>query len=286
MGIVLILIFAGVATSALAFVAWPLIRGPVLQGRWVLAAALGALVLGIGGGTYVLKGHPELALRSLGGAQDSDLKALISRLAWKIRANPGDPRGWALLARGYLTVDDPVDAAAAFKRAVDTAPPEARPGLLSAYGEALTAASGDVTQEAEAAFREALAGDPTDVAARFYLGQAAAERRDNAQALHYWEGLLADAPADAPWRAGLVARIAMLKGGPPPSIAAMVQRLADRLKAAPNDPQGWQQLVRSYAVLGDVANARKSLVSARRALSGQRDALAALDAEARTLHLQ
>ena len=85
--------------------------------------------------------------------------------------------------------------------------------MLSAYGEALTlAAQGDVTPEAEAAFRAALAGDPKDVKARFYLGQAYAERRDSAHALALWQSLLADTPPNAPWRGVLLDRIAILSG--------------------------------------------------------------------------
>lgn len=287
MNIVLVSIFAGIAIVALVFVSWPLWRAPA-KGRWVLAAALAAFMLGIAGGSYVLLGHPELALRTLQGPNETDLRALVSKLAWRVRQSPGDVRGWTLLGRGYLTLGDANDAAAAFKKAAILAPPEARPALLSAYGEALTVATfGTVTPEAEAAFKAALAGNPSDLASRFYLGQAYAERRDRVRALQMWESLLADTPPSAPWRDTLVDRIAMLKGaaGGPPNIAAMVQGLADRLKTYPNDPVGWRRLVKAYVVLGETDKAEAALADGRKALAGDSAQRAALDDEARELKL-
>jgi cytochrome c-type biogenesis protein CcmH len=66
----------------------------------------------------------------------------------------------------------------------------------------------------------------------------------------------------------------------------MVASLAARLKAAPNDPEGWQRLIRAYVVLGRVDRARAALEDARTVLAKDADALAALSAEARTLKLE
>jgi len=49
-----------------------------------------------------------------------------------------------------------------------------------------------------------------------------------------------------------------------PQIEAMVQKLADRLKANPNDLQGWYMLARSYASLGRFQESLKALDQARR----------------------
>jgi len=49
-----------------------------------------------------------------------------------------------------------------------------------------------------------------------------------------------------------------------PEIEAMVQKLADRLKANPNDLQGWYMLARSYASLGRFQDSLKALDQARR----------------------
>jgi cytochrome c-type biogenesis protein CcmH len=43
----------------------------------------------------------------------------------------------------------------------------------------------------------------------------------------------------------------------------MVEGLAARLAAEPDDPEGWVRLVRSYAVLGDAARRDAALAQAR-----------------------
>jgi len=144
-----------------------------------------------------------------------------------------------------------------------------------------------VPPEAEAAFNAALAGNPKDGAARYYLGQVYASRNDSARALALWRSLLADTPPNAPWRAALVDRIAMLtaQGGGGPDISVMVQSLAARLSLHPDDPEGWQRLIRSYAVLGARDKAVAALADARRALRNNPAALAQLAREAGELKL-
>jgi cytochrome c-type biogenesis protein CcmH len=68
-------------------------------------------------------------------------------------------------------------------------------------------------------------------------------------------------------------------------IAAMVDGLAQRLKANPQDAPGWVRLVQSYVVLGERAKALEALGEARRHLAGNPSALAELAALAKTLGL-
>lgn len=297
---VLVLIFLGFAAIAAGFVVWPILRRreDVLRGRAVLAAAAAFLVLGVGGGVYLILGSPQVALRSLTGASVTDLPGLVTELVSRVRNDPQDLTAWTLLGRGYLTLGDPGDAAAAFKRAVPLAPANQQAALLADYGEALTMAnSGAVPPDAETAFQAALTADPKNEPARFYLGLAYAGRRETAKALDLWEGMLKDAPADAPWRRMVEAHVAALKGqtgqgqtggtaGAAPDVGAMVARLAARLKTQPNDPEGWQMLIRSYSMLGETDKARATLADARAALKADGAALPALEAEARSLGLE
>jgi cytochrome c-type biogenesis protein CcmH len=210
-------------------------------------------------------------------------------MAPRARARPNDPRGWTLLGRGYLTLGDTADAAGAFKRAIFAAGPADRAPLYSAYGEALTlSAEGTVSDEAQKAFEAALAQNPKDFAARYYLGVAYAARRDDGRALALWESLLADAPPNATWREDLVDRIALLRSrnGSVPDVGAMVRSLAVRLRSHPNDPDGWQRLVRAWAVLGDTGKAQSALRDARNALRNDSAALAQLSLEAKHLKLE
>jgi cytochrome c-type biogenesis protein CcmH len=219
------------------------------------------------------------------------LNALIGRLAVVVRNRPSDPRGWAILGRAYLTAGDPSDAAKSFARAITAqrASGVVQPFLYSAYGEALTQdTAGTVTPEAEAAFTQALAGDPRDRAARYYLGLAAAARGNGDKALELWQSLLADVPPNSAVHQDLVDRIAALsarKGGQAPDIAAMVAGLAARLKAHPDDGPGWQRLIRAYAVLGEKDKARQAIADARKAMAAQPEQIAALDAEQKSLGL-
>jgi cytochrome c-type biogenesis protein CcmH len=291
MAVVVLLIFATLALVAVAFVCVPLLRrsDESRRARLLLIGALSTLVLGVAAGCYLLLGNPYLAVRSLSGPSSQDLRGLLAVLAQRVRDRPQDPRGWTLLGRGYLTLGDAADAAAAFRRAIPVAPPGDRPELYSAYGEALTQASGgEVTADAEEAFRTALRSNPKDSAARYYLGVAYANRRDTARALALWNSLLADAPSNAPWRAELVDRIALLTGtsGATPDVGTMVNTLAARLKSEPNDSEGWQRLIRAYTVLGDATKARESLAHARTALRGDSGAMARLALEARQLKLE
>jgi cytochrome c-type biogenesis protein CcmH len=285
------LILALIAAVACGFVAWPIWRARGERGRFVLLAAAALFVLGVGGGLYLVLGQPQLAVRALEGEKARDLNALIGRLGVAVRTHPDDPRGWALLGQAYLTAHDPADAAKAFERGIQTAQTLGTPPALfySAYGEALTQASGGiVTPEAEAAFGQALAADPKDQASRYYLGLAEAARGNAARALMLWNSLLADVPVNSPVHGDLVDRIAALTaraGGGPPDVHAMVAGLAARLAANPDDAAGWQRLVRAYAVLGDKAKALAALADARKAMAGRGAVLAALDAEAKELGL-
>jgi cytochrome c-type biogenesis protein CcmH len=278
-----------VALSAGAFVAWPVLRRRVSRGGVVLATAAMLFVLGVGGALYLQLGHPKLATRTLQGDQARDLNALIGRLAVVVRNRPSDPRGWAILGRAYLTAGDPSDAAKSFARAITAqqATGAVQPFFYSAYGEALTQdAAGIVTPEAEAAFTQALAGDPKDRAARYYLGLAAAARGDGGKALELWQSLLADVPPNSAVHQDLVDRIATLtthNGGRAPDISAMVAGLAARLKANPDDGPGWQRLIQAYAVLGEKEKARQAIADARKAMAAQPEQIAALDAEQKSL---
>jgi cytochrome c-type biogenesis protein CcmH len=63
----------------------------------------------------------------------------------------------------------------------------------------------------------------------------------------------------------------------------MVAGLAARLRANPDDPEGWKRLLRAYVVLGKRAAAGSALAQAQSAMKDRPKDLAALDAEAQSL---
>ena len=291
MSAVLIIGVLVVVVAALGFATLPLWRAKNIKGRGLLAGAIALFLLGIGGGTYWMLGEPYLAWRATEGANTRDVNGLVALLIQRVRAAPNDLRAWTFLGRGYMAAGDADEAARAFARASAIAERtgQQNAALDSLYGEALVAsANGVVTDKAEAAFHDALKRDPKDRASRFFLGQALAAKGDKAGALSFWYGLLADIPANSPLHQTLVDRIAMLtaasgKGAPDPK--AMVAALAARLKAQPDDAAGWQRLIRAYTVLGERAKAQDALATARKAFAKDKNALAALDAEAKSLKL-
>jgi cytochrome c-type biogenesis protein CcmH len=282
--------FVLVALLAIAFVAVPLWRTTQKKGRALLAGAIAAFMLAIGGGTYFLVGRPHLAERSAEGLNNiHDINGLVPFLIARVRAHPEDARAWRYLGQAYMAAGDPRDAAKALAKVIElTGKGDA--GLDTAYGETLVAANaGQVPPEAEEAFNAALKIDPKNGPARFYLGMAKAAHNDRAGAIALWQSLLADVPATAPLHQILVDRLAMLTSQGPdgaPNPRAMVAMLAERLKADPNDALGWVRLMRAYTVLGETAKAKQALVSARKAFADNKDAQTAFTTAAKALKLQ
>ena len=275
---------------AVGFAVAPVWRAKTRKGRFVLIAAIALFLLGVGGGTYWMLGQPYLAWRQAQGVQTRDLNGLITLLIARVRSAPTDLQAWVYLGRAYMGAGDPGDAAKAYSRAAAMAAGAGKPnaGLYSLYGEALVAAAnGQVSDEAEAAFRAALKLDPKEPASRFFLGDALAAHGDKPGALSLWNGLLQDTPANSPLHQALVDRIALVsaQAGAAPDPKAMVAMLAGRLKQNPDDAQGWLRLIRAYSVLGERAQAQDALQTARKTFQGRKDILASLDDEAKALKL-
>jgi len=283
--------FIAVALLAILFATFALWRGKS-KGWPLLAGAIALFLLGIGGGTYWLTGRPALAVRAAQGLRTHEVNGLVPFLIARVRKEPGDLQAWIYLGGAYMAAEDPGDAAKAYGRAVTVARlrKTVSPGLYAAYGEALVASNSDaVGDEAVAAFTAALALNPKDPAARFFLAQARAERGDKAVALALWQGLLAETPANSPLHQTLIDRMAQLTAqggaGGAPDPRAMVAQLAAELKADPHNEAGWRRLMRAYTVLGQSDEAKTALTAARKSFAGDKDVLAALDADAKDLKL-
>jgi cytochrome c-type biogenesis protein CcmH len=194
------------------------------------------------------------------------------------------------------------------------------PKRLAGYGKALVLSKdGVVTEDARKALERAVSLDATLVEPRILLIMAKEQDGDYAGAVEAWRKMLADAPADAPWRDMVQERLtqdeAQAAGKPvpaaPPSVAGkgptqedvaaaqemssagrqamietMVQRLADRLAKQSDDLSGWLKLVRAYAVLERKDDAQKALERAKTQFSGNAQAIEQLDSLADELGLK
>jgi cytochrome c-type biogenesis protein CcmH len=173
-------------------------------------------------------------------------------------------------------------------------------------GEALTAAAnGVVTGEAKATFDRAVAIEASHFKAMYYLGLAAQQDGNAAEAGRIWRDLIAKAPPTAPWLSVVRQSLAGVEapGAPPPGpraddiaaasemtpdarnqmIRGMVERLAVRLHENGSDVEGWLRLLRAYMVLGEHDRAKAAAGEARGALAGQPEKLQQLDAGIRDL---
>ena len=283
--------FLVVALLAIAFAAVPLLRGPTKKRGTLLVAAIALFVLAIGSGAYWMVGRPQLAQREARGLETKEVNALIPYLIGRVRQYPNDGRAWRYLGQAYMSARDPANAAKALARAI-AVDGKGDPELNTAYGEALVMANrGVVPPEAESAFTAALAVDPSNEPARFYLGDARRARGDAAGAAQMWQSLLAETAVTTPLYQMLVDRLALLTaqasgaGGGAPDPRRMVEMLAARLKGDPNDALGWVRLMRAYAVLGETAKAKEALATARKTFANNKDAQTAFSTAARALKL-
>ncbi len=151
-------------------------------------------------GVYVVVGAPELAAAPPPGPAPAAARRpdLTAELEQRVLSAPDDASGWNRLGVAYAGADRFSDAAMVFARAARLDPATA--AYPSAEGEALTqAAHGQVTPGARAAFRAALAADPSDPRARYYIALAKDQAGDHPGAMADWNTLIRSAPPDAPW---------------------------------------------------------------------------------------
>lgn len=207
-------------------------RAPIAALAAGAAAPLLAFALYLALGSPGLPSHEFIAAHVETGTQDAEL---VAKLEARLKEHP-DPRGWVLLARSYAAMGRGADAVKAWREALQRSPNPA--AFASPFAEALVqAADGTVTPEAETQFNQALAADPLDARARYYLGLAKAQAGDSRAALQAWTDLLAVSPPDAPWLPVVHKEIERVAAGAkidPASITASAeaQKLAQQAQAS------------------------------------------------------
>jgi len=246
-------------------------------------------------GTPALPDEP-LASRRINPRGAGGIEAAVAAVEARLAAKPDDGKGWAVIAPVYMRLERFSDAAHAYAEALRLLGED--PSRRAAYGEALVAeADGVVTEDARKAFDRALADQPGQPEARFYIALAAEQDGRKADAIRDYESLMADSPPTAQWRRTVSARLAALKGEAEPATGAaipaaqrpmiegMVNRLATRLASNGGSVDEWSRLIRAYTVLHDADKAKAALADARKALGPDADAVASLDKLARALGL-
>jgi cytochrome c-type biogenesis protein CcmH len=163
-----------------------------------LALALAVPVLAVA--VYLAVGNPGALSLQPGeashGVTRAQIEQMVTGLDARLKENPDDVEGWAMLGRSYSVLDRHPEAAAAYANAVKRSPPGAQ--LLADYANALAMAQGQRLEgEPERLIAQALELEPDNVKALMLAGSAAFERKDFKGAIVHWERILKVVPPDA-----------------------------------------------------------------------------------------
>ncbi len=266
--------------------------------RVVLAAAVFAPVLALAG--YLAVGSPGLpdqpfrqrmqAWRADPAKLDPERMAAVMEQV--VAEHPRDPQALLYLAVAQSAAGDPPAAERTLEKAAVVAPGDAR--VWTALGKLRVALGKDqVTPDAQAAFARAHALDPGAPAPRYFLARADVAAGRAQAGLAQLRSLASALPAGDPDRAALENEIAYVastgrlpdvqgdggaaaaaqSGDQAAFIQSMVDRLAGRLKAQPEDPEGWARLIRAYGVLGQADRRDAAIAEVRRRFAARPDAL-------------
>ncbi len=187
---------------------------------WIAALLLVALVPAAAMALYFVLGNPD-ALRTAKTGEgkhamtQTQVIAMVESLAQKMKANPDDPNGWALLARSYAALQRYREAADAYGQAAQRLP--GNPDLLADWADALAMAQNrSLRGQPEEIVRRALALDPKHPKSLALSATAAMERRDYDGALRLWRTLaatLTPGSEEAKDIASVIAEVEMAKAG-------------------------------------------------------------------------
>jgi cytochrome c-type biogenesis protein CcmH len=269
----------------------------------LLGLPIAAVALYLSLGSPLLGDFP-LASRTRTADANQPIDNMVAQVEAHLEKNPTDGRGWTVLAPVLARLGRYDDAVRAYRNAISYAGDGAE--RRSDLGEALAgAAGGVVTAEAKAEFERAVAQNADEPKANYFLGLAAEQDGRQADAAATWRGMLAKAPADAPWRPLIEAALARVGGPAAPALSSdamaaakdmneddrgtmirgMVDRLATRLKQNGDDVQGWLRLMRAYIVMGERDKAASALTDARQAVANDTERLRQLNEGVKNLGL-
>ena len=201
-----------------------------------IALVASALLLAIAVGYSVMRDQAEAPEQPAPVAAASALATPLEALEAHAKAEPAKVAAWTALGQAYFAQSRFADAARAYGEASRIEPASA--ALWSALGEARVMASArdPMPADAVAAFRKAVALDPRDARARYFLAVKQDIGGDHAGAIAAWLGLLAETPADAPWRRDLVRTIEQVGKINRVAVAERISAAERKSPAAPPAP--------------------------------------------------
>jgi cytochrome c-type biogenesis protein CcmH len=196
---------------------------------------------------YGVLGNANALNPNAAASADPQIEKMVATLAAKLEKNPGDQKGWVMLARSYKATGRPIDAERAYEKAGDLINGDAQE--LANYADVIaTNANGHFSDKAMKLIEKALKADPNNAMALWLAGTAVYEGGDKLRAVQIWQKLLAMLPPDSEDARDLRGAIVQA-GGTVPVVAAMpgvaaadanasvtgTVELDPKLKAAPGD---------------------------------------------------
>ncbi|MGZ3304271.1 MAG: c-type cytochrome biogenesis protein CcmI [Asticcacaulis sp.] len=255
----------------------PSFAGEVKPAVFVTALAV---VIALSYGAYMVFGHPGMpdqpyvarlkawTQTAESHPEDVPAPALAAVLRQRVARYGNQPAFWIATGQVDMQAGLFYDAAKAFEKARSLSPSTFK--SWSELGEALTfVAKGTSGADAQAAFARALALDPNDARAHYYLGRLAASQGRYDEARSHFSTALSQLASDDGRRVAVVDQLKaadqaqLTQKQVQGRIAGMVATLEGQLQAQPENPEGWARLLRSYSVLNDQTGYQRALGNMR-----------------------
>jgi cytochrome c-type biogenesis protein CcmH len=263
----------------------------------VLLPVLSLLVLLIAVAGYSSIGTPQAldpALRQAGGDGGAgqhaitaeQIQGMIDKLAARLKEQPNDSEGWAMLGRSYAVLGRHDQALPAFRQAMALKPDD--PVLIADYADALAVSNGrNLEGEPSKLIARALVLDPNNLKALSLAGTAAFYRKDYALALRHWEKMAQidpDSDFTKQIQGGIDEARRLAAGGPAAAPAEPAARTPDTHSAAQG--ASVSGVVTLAASLKGKASPEDTVFVFARAVEGPRMPLAILRKQVKDLPLK
>ena len=154
----------------------------------LLFGAVGYSWLGNRDGLALAPGMADPAVAGAGQQEIGapQIEAMAQRLADRLKTQPDDAEGWAMLGRSYGVLERYPQALAAYQRVLDLRPQDAQ--AYADYADALGMSQGrKLDGEPEKMIARALQLDPDNMKALSLAGTIAFDRGDHTLAVQQWE---------------------------------------------------------------------------------------------------
>lgn len=175
-----------------------------VRGSRRLLAGIGILIVIVAAAGYWWTGTPTLLAGDSDGARSqaqargeaaphatdaAQMSSMVDQLAERLKTDPGNAEGWAMLARSYTVLERHAEALRAYEKAVTLQGDDA--DLLADYADALALRNKrQLAGEPMKWVERALKADPRNLKALALAGTHAWDRKDYKTAAKYWQQLV------------------------------------------------------------------------------------------------